>query len=369
MHVDTPPNPNGLMVLCDRRTQFDCSQHDDAVLRRFSLSKVLPRGEWLRTIRVAAFDPHTETSASGRAAKRDEINTILARIRPRVCVVMASRKKERKQKAMGQEDDDGDDRSIKSTLCWEALKPPASIEQMAGTFWRSEAHPDTLFVALQNRFNHEHVFNWQIANHLQRAWRVAVGKEELLPVPVSPPRYDALTAQTVRPAAYAIDIETIPSTNTITMIGISDGHYTASVPWDAYHVHGTDERSRQANVEEMRLVRRVLASPLPKILHNAEYDIPFLRSRNIEVHGAIIDTMLQHAVVYKQFRHGLQACVANEFAVPPWKTLFGYGRDRSPDPQVWAMRQRQLADYNSQDTLYTWFLAQALAPKVGVPIP
>lgn len=363
LFVDFPDNPNGLVFLCDRRTKYDHRLGGNAVLRAASLgTKTLGRREWLRTTRIACYDPERKTSSEGRAAKRDEIRAILAELKPRVCVVMASRRKESKQKCRDAQDDEGEIDSTKGTLVWEALNPPAGIAQMCGTFWEKDG---TLFMPMQNPFNEEHVYNWQIANHLQRAWRVASGAENLLRVGREfEPGDDWPTGP------LAVDIETIPSTDTITMIGVSDGIRTVSLPWDSYQIYGENQwlNSPGANRGERDYLRHVLSADNPKIFHNAEYDVPFLRSKGIEVNGPIIDTMLLHGIIYKQFRHGLQACVAQEFAVPPWKTLFGFGRDRSPDPQVWAMRQHDLRVYNEQDTFYTWHLAAALAPKAGIQI-
>lgn len=357
----TENNPNGLVFFCDRRTLHDHRLGSNAVLRAASLgNKVLGKKEWARTTRIACFNPERKTSLEGRAAKRDEIRAILAKLKPRVCVVMASRRKENKQRCRDAYDDEGEVDSTKGTLCWDALSPPAGIEAMAGTFWERD---NCLYMPMQNPYNMEHVYNWQIANHLQRAWRVASGAEKLL---------DAPSTRGDRPRTdlpIAVDIESIPSTETITMIGVSDGHRVKSYPFDPYPVHGSDgEMSRGANASERGYLEYVLRSDTPKIFHNAEYDVPFLRSRGFVVAGPIVDTMLMHGVIYKQFRHGLQACVAQEFAVPPWKTLFGVGRDRSPDPQVWAMRQSELRRYNEQDTFYTWHLARALAPKLGIEI-
>lgn len=357
----TEYNPNALVFLCDRRTLYDHRLGGNAVWRAASLgNKVLGKKEWARTTRIACFNPERKTSSEGRAAKRDEIRAILAKLKPRVCVVMASRRKENKQRCHESYDDEGEVDSTKGTLCWQALSPPAGMEAMAGTFWEKDG---TLFMPLQNPYNHEHVFNWQIANHLQRAWRVASGVEKLLRVGRGFEPGDEWPT-----GPLAVDIETIPSTETITMIGVSDGVRTESLPWDRYRIHGTDQHYPGANDGERDFIRHVLRTDNPKIFHNAEYDIPFLESRGIKINGPIIDTMLMHGVVYKQFRHGLQACVAQEFAVPPWKTLFGIGRDRSPDPQVWAMRQHDLRVYNEQDTFYTWHLARALAPKLGLEI-
>jgi hypothetical protein len=365
----TEYNENHLVFLCDRRTMYDHRLGGSAVWRAASLgNKILGKKEWLNTVRIAAYDPERKTSSEGRAAKRDEIRAILAKLKPRVCVVMASRRKDSKQRVVGFHDEEGEVDATKGTLCWDALNPPAGIEQMAGTFWECDG---TLFMAMQNPYNMEYVFNWQISNHLQRAWRVATGREDMLRAKGS--NFDSLEFQDLAhefmtETPIAVDIETIPSTETITMIGVSNGQHTVSLPWDAYGLFGRDGNEHGASNAERAFIRHVLSTDTPKIFHNAEYDIPFLSRRGLQVNGPIIDTMLLHGVIYKQFRHGLQACVAQEFAVPPWKTLFGLGRDRSPDPRVWAMRQHELRKYNEQDTYYTWHLARALAPKAGLVI-
>ncbi len=347
-----------LVILCDSRTQYDYRLGTGVLTKWGFGTAALGRSTWNRTTRIAAFDYGKKTTAAGRERKRQEIRKILSDISPRVCVVLASQRDESKQK-VDQLDEAPTD--VKGSFCWQALDPPASLESMAGTFWK---RGETYVVALQNPANCEHAINWQIAEHLRRASRVAWGTEHLL---------DLDDASECLPniretSPLAVDIETIPHSRTITMIGVSDGKNTVAIPWDAYKIKDTGETTAGVSSAQHDWVRKILATDRPKIFHNYVYDVPFLQSRDIEVRGPIHDTMLLHGLVYKQLRHGLQVCVALEYAVEPWKTLFAAGKNRDPDPSVWAMGEQRLRRYNLRDTAFTWHLGKTLSRKAGVTI-
>lgn len=98
----------------------------------------------------------------------------------------------------------------------------------------------------------------------------------------------------------------------------------------------------------LRKIAKVFADPgIIKIYHNRLYDIPVLESHGFKLAGAQHCTVLLHHVAYPGAPHNLQAVVAQQFPVRPWKSEFRDGREEKGETR------EDLLTYCANDTLGT----------------
>ncbi len=399
IYVDRPTNPSGLYIVCDCAFKYDKELHENgkgvAVMREWGFGKAALGKAWGRTTRVSLYqwgeDTETLTAdqevevasappkkqkalrkrliAANRAAKRAELLQFLNIEKPKLTVVIATRGTEIKMK----DEDIGDAKNLKGTMSWDALHAPDGLSEMAGTVWDSAYGP---VMPLLNPANHEDVWGWQIRNCLLGAQALVDGRisvlapaaDKLVSEP-GPKLLKALKAIQARASAghpVSVDIETVPSEEIITCIGLASGDYTVSVPWDPFPIAGGRKEEPVGPAMAKRLAVAITASGCPKVFHNGFYDVPFLAKRNIPVGGTHEDTMLLHGVAFRQFRHGLQRALATEFVVPPWKSLHHDPRYNKNTKEAWTANPKHLRRYNALDAFYTLRLFEALKGKVGI---
>lgn len=409
MIVDRPQRPNGLCFVTDARLKFDRElQEERGGSPVFSVwgfgNAALGKANWAGVTRVALYDfgedtealrpewarwahdwraahpkksekqAHKLALAKQRLAIREELREFLRTEKFRCTVVLQTRGAEQKSK-----EDFGDAKGLKGTTCWDALGAPDSLVEMSGCVWDSRFGP---VMPLINPINYEKVYGELIRRQLRGAWALATGKERVFrPEPAKlyyEPRDTLAGLRHILRSALAgkpvaVDIESYSPQDLITAIGLSDGEYSVSVPWDTFAVYGADRTELGfygAGGPEEALTREILASGCAKVFHNYTYDVPFLERRGVPVRGALHDTMAMHGVVYKQWRHGLQRATSGEFLIPPWKSEYNPKHDglTKDDPESWILDPHALRHYNTLDSWYTWHLAQALAWKVGIKL-
>ena len=99
------------------------------------------------------------------------------------------------------------------------------------------------------------------------------------------------------------------------------------------------------------LKRQILEDPeIPKIFHNASFDIGVLDAAGYKINGQIIDTLGLHQMVQPDIPHKLDWIAQTYLDVISWKADFkedqGYGA-------TMANRPWELLVYNAKDALYT----------------
>lgn len=151
------------------------------------------------------------------------------------------------------------------------------------------------------------------------------------------------------------DIETTGTdfmTSQITAMGLANRNVAVSVPWHRYNSRLYGPQSG-LNCDAIRkLVEAILADTrITKIFHNGLFDMSVLGQKGVAVDGPVEDTYLAHKIAYPDLLHNLQFCMANEFAVRPWKTLFNMSRAQRREPaNSWADTDPgPLMRYNAQD--------------------
>ena len=372
---DSPGPTRGLVIATDYRSRHD-SQLDeqkklrcgDSVLDNFRIGRAALGEQGYYTItRIALFEHDATPTAQQRHAAKAEFLAWLKVNQPRVLFVIPN--------------ESGTVIARGATLCWQALGAADSLGNMRGTLWEyaSEqyamaAHPNSPWL--------KQVQLWQQGCFLQRAGRVAHGSVPVLQLPegrkhITPgaAMLEALKYMLREARPLAIDIETMMTGNLITAIGVSDGLSAVSIPHDEFMPHGGSElergiRSYPQGSEHLALLQQLLSSSVVKFLHNFTFDIPRLEAAGFTVSGPIHDTMAAHAIAFPELRHGLQHAAADMLAVPPWKSLWhpklpGYTRD---DEEYWICDPVALRTYNCDDCFYTWHLARAVLPCVGVKV-
>lgn len=119
-----------------------------------------------------------------------------------------------------------------------------------------------------------------------------------------------------------------------------------------------------------RWVKKTLALPCDKIMHNAAYDTGWLKAQGFEVNGRIIDTMLAAAIVDEnRFSFALNSLgfdylkdIKSEQGLKNAAADFGV----HPKKELWKLPAMYVGDYAEQDaalTLKLWHHLQTLLRK------
>lgn len=122
-----------------------------------------------------------------------------------------------------------------------------------------------------------------------------------------------------------------------------------------------------------RWVKKTLALPCDKIMHNAAYDTGWLKAQGFEVNGRIIDTMLAAAIVDEnRFSFALNSLgfdylkdIKSEQGLKTAAADFGV----HPKKELWKLPAMYVGDYAEQDaalTLKLWHHLQTLLRKEEV---
>ena len=145
------------------------------------------------------------------------------------------------------------------------------------------------------------------------------------------------------------------------------GYAIAVDGWAGYYpvAHGGGGNLDRRIVE--RWVRDVLATPADKIMHNAAYDLGWLRATGFEVNGTVYDTMLAAPVLDEnRFAYSLNSLgfdylkeVKSEQGLKESAQDFGV----HPKKELWKLPAMHVGEYAEQDaalTLKLWHHFKAL---------
>jgi DNA polymerase I-like protein with 3'-5' exonuclease and polymerase domains len=145
------------------------------------------------------------------------------------------------------------------------------------------------------------------------------------------------------------------------------GYAVAVDGWAGYYpvAHGGGGNLDKRIVE--RWIRDVLATPADKIMHNAAYDLGWLRATGFEVNGTIYDTMLAAPVLDEnRFSYSLNSLgfdylkeIKSEQGLKESAQDFGV----HPKKELWKLPAMHVGDYAEQDaalTLKLWHHFKAL---------
>jgi DNA polymerase I-like protein with 3'-5' exonuclease and polymerase domains len=148
------------------------------------------------------------------------------------------------------------------------------------------------------------------------------------------------------------------------------GYAVAVDGWAGYYpvAHGGGGNLDRRIVE--RWVRDVLATPADKIMHNAAYDLGWLRATGFEVNGTVYDTMLAAPLLDEnRFAYSLNSLgfdylkeIKSEQGLKESASDFGV----HPKKELWKLPAMHVGDYAEQDaalTLKLWHHFKALLAR------
>lgn len=148
------------------------------------------------------------------------------------------------------------------------------------------------------------------------------------------------------------------------------GYAVAVDGWAGYFpvAHGGGGNLDKRIVE--RWIRDVLATPADKIMHNAAYDLGWLRATGFEVNGTIYDTMLAAPLIDEnRFAYSLNSLgfdylkeIKSEQGLKESASDFGV----HPKKELWKLPAMHVGDYAEQDaalTLKLWHHFKSLLAK------
>ncbi len=123
-----------------------------------------------------------------------------------------------------------------------------------------------------------------------------------------------------------------------------------------------DPASPPPELEEFKAL--FTASGPLKVGHNLKFDLAILRAQGIEVAGPFFDTMIAHALVEPELRHGMDYLSEALLGYSPVsiEALIG---PKGPDQKNMAdIPVDQVAEYAAEDADVTWQLHERLAPAL-----
>lgn len=354
-----------MLVVMDQRShndrQISARTNKQRVGSSLALLKMM-LGKNIPTF-AALYDAGVTPDKHQRTQATDDYWALIQKLKPRVVIVLPTPSKSLRQNNV-----------VQGTKCWRDLHPPDALDDMRGTFW--EFQRGTYAVPMFWPYPGAGQLNLYFMQRWVKA-AIAVAQLRTRPTVPNPTDYpchamvECLTDLAKGPVA--VDIETIPNTDKVTAIGVANGTYCVSMPFDGFQPACGSAFSPPIDDWEWgkqcwQAMRELLASPHAKILQNGVFDLPVLRGRGFIVNGPMHDTLAMHAIAYPEARHGLQLACATEFICPPWKSLFKPAEVKRADPRYWYWDAESLFDYNARDAFYTFQLALNLAWKVGVEL-
>lgn len=178
------------------------------------------------------------------------------------------------------------------------------------------------------------------------------------------PRMEEVLGELLRAArngeALGTDVETDgidPYESKLRCIGIATDKIGVSVPYPF----------PSPRIAELTLA--ILASSAPKVWQNGQFDRQVFKSHKIPLGGKNEDTMLMHAIVAPQVRHGLGIISGIETHAENWKAAYhgagdekGTGKFKTNDPA----KLREMRCYNLCDAYIQRLLYDRLAMRLRV---
>jgi DNA polymerase I-like protein with 3'-5' exonuclease and polymerase domains len=146
------------------------------------------------------------------------------------------------------------------------------------------------------------------------------------------------------------------------------GYAVAVDGWSGYYpvAHGGGGNLDKGRVEKW--MKDVLATPADKIMHNAAYDVGWLRATGYKINGRIIDTMLAAPLLDEnRFSFSLNALgfdylqeIKSEASLKQAAGDFGV----HPKKELWKLPSMYVGEYAEQDAALTLKLYQHFKPLI-----
>ncbi len=161
--------------------------------------------------------------------------------------------------------------------------------------------------------------------------------------------------------AFCFDTETDGlDAHTARLVGIA----FSNAPGRGWYVAVDPKTARPRPAELEPFLDLLARSDTTKIGHNLKFDLKILHAHGIEVAGPYFDTMIAHALVEPELRHGMDylAQALLDYTPIPIERLIG---PKGEDQRTLAdVPLGEVAEYAAEDADVTWQLYERLAPEL-----
>ena len=145
-----------------------------------------------------------------------------------------------------------------------------------------------------------------------------------------------------------------------TKSGYVIGFAVAVEGWQGYYPFAHFGGGNLIKEQVLKYMKDICALPCPKIFHNAQYDVGWLRSMGIEVKGDIIDTMVIGALVDEnRYSYTLNSLAKDYLGELKAETgLIEAAQQHGVDPkgEMWKLPAEHVGFYAEQDARLTLLL-------------
>ena len=172
----------------------------------------------------------------------------------------------------------------------------------------------------------------------------------------------------------AIDLETrdptLKTRGSGALIGEGEivGIAVAVEGWSGYYSFGHLKQNHWDELSVMSWIKDVCALPVPKIFHNAMYDVCWLRAYGVKFNGHIIDTMVMAALVDEnKFSYSLNSASYEYLGEVKDETALrdaAYKAGVDPKAEMWKLPDMDVGSYAEQDAELTLKLFKKLSKEI-----
>jgi len=172
----------------------------------------------------------------------------------------------------------------------------------------------------------------------------------------------------------AIDLETrdptLKTRGSGALIGEGEivGIAVAVEGWSGYYSFGHLKQNHWDELSVMSWIKDVCALPVPKIFHNAMYDVCWLRAYGVKFNGHIIDTMVMAALVDEnKFSYSLNSASYEYLGEVKDETALRDAAHKAgvdPKAEMWKLPDMDVGSYAEQDAELTLKLFKKLSKEI-----
>lgn len=162
--------------------------------------------------------------------------------------------------------------------------------------------------------------------------------------------------------SFCFDTETDSlDTHATRLLGVA---FCAAAHEGAYFVMPQDRSGCMEVLDELRPL--LTRGDIEKIGHNLKFDLNVLLAHGVEVSGPFFDTMLAHALIEPDQRHGMDYLSERYLGYTPIsiKSLIGEKKGATPQLSMADVPVEQLAEYSAEDADVTFQLAEVMRPEL-----
>lgn len=132
---------------------------------------------------------------------------------------------------------------------------------------------------------------------------------------------------------------------------------------EGYYVNLTS--NPEVNQTRLDLLSRVFANPATeKIGHNLKFDLSILAWHNMATAGPFFDTMIAHALLEPERRHGMDALSEQYLGYSPIPITRLIGENKSCQTTMFDVDPARVAEYAAEDADVTWQLHEQFGKEI-----